>query len=480
MTRKLLIAALAVAAAAPAAAAAEPLNITSTPTLYPAFKASIHDYVSRCAASRPLELVVRVPSGGSARVDGGRAHKKSFRRVLHLRTGQQTVVQSGGRAYRVRCLPPKFPTWSSQRSGPTQASYYLLTPSGDGPSRWLALFDPNGVPIWWLQEPVAPINASLLPNGHVIWSRYWNGDQFGQRSAQAYVEQTMTGRTVRVMKTVGTPTDIHEFVRLANGHTLLDSYKRRNHVDLTSQGGPSDATVLDGVIQEIDKRGRVVWRWNSKDHIPLAQRSAGGRLQDPATLRDGTKAYDIVHLNSIQPHDNGKRLLLSMRTPSALYDIDRKTGKVVWKLGGTETPESLRIVGDSRSGSHLSGQHDARVLPDGTITMHDNGTFLGLPPRALRFRIDEQAHTATVLEQVFDPEVKQSLFAGSARRMSGGNWVVSWGGTAVIRELTPAGVPVFTLKLADNWFSYRAFPVARGRLRASGLRRDMNRMHPRK
>src|SRR5262249_25971529 len=142
-------------------------------------------------------------------------------------------------------------------------------------------------------------------------------------------------------------------------------------------------------------------------------------------------------------------------------------------------PQSLTVVGDTRPEPVFGGQHDARLLADGTITLHDNATGTGRPPRAVRIRVDEHAHTATFVDEVTDPEVKQSGYAGSARRLSGGNWGVSWGGTPYIRELTPAGQPVFTLRLADKWFSYRAFPIPRGELRASTLRHAMDVMHPR-
>src|SRR5205085_1925089 len=98
------------------------------------------------------------------------------------------------------------------------------------------------------------------------------------------------------------------------------------------------------------------------------------------------------------------------------------------KLGGTTTPESLTIVGDDdHAPNHLGGQHDARILPDGTLSLHENGTGLGRPPRAVRFRIDPIARTATLVETVVDPTIPTSLCCGSATRMPGGDWVMNWG-----------------------------------------------------
>jgi hypothetical protein len=71
----------------------------------------------------------------------------------------------------------------------------------------------------------------------------------------------------------------------------------------------------------------------------------------------------------------------------------------------------------------FSGQHFARLQAKGTLTVHDNGTNPGRPPRALRFRIDTKARTAKLLEAVSDPAVKASLCCGSAVRFADGRWL---------------------------------------------------------
>ena len=112
-------------------------------------------------------------------------------------------------------------------------------------------------------------------------------------------------------------------------------------------------------------------------------------------MRRTTEAYehpvDRVHLNSIEPA--GDRVIVSLRNTDGVYGIDRATGEIVWKLGGQETPESLRVIGDYYE--YPSGaQHDARVLPDGTISVFDNRSGLDQPPRVTRWRIDEEKMTA--------------------------------------------------------------------------------------
>ena len=42
----------------------------------------------------------------------------------------------------------------------------------------------------------------------------------------------------------------------------------------------------------------------------------------------------------------------------AVYSIDRSTGDINWKLGGTHTPESLEVKNDPNGDYPLGGQHD--------------------------------------------------------------------------------------------------------------------------
>jgi hypothetical protein len=263
---------------------------------------------------------------------------------------------------------------------------------------------------------------------------------------------------------------------LPNGDYILLAHRLRSGVDLSHYGGPADATVLDAYVAEFSPHHKLLWSWDSGRHIGLdeSRRWLPGVVQDPAVLPNGAHAYDIVHINSVAPY--GHDLLVSLRYTDAVYAIDKATGQVVWKLGGTPTPASLTILGDSVP--DFGGQHDVRALPDGTVTLFDNGTDRGRPPRALRFRINSRARTATLLEQITDPLVTSAPCCGSARKLPGGDWVISWGANPLITEMTPAGTPVFTLNI-QPFMSFRAPPVLPGILKRSRLNSAMNQMHPR-
>lgn len=471
--RRLTTVVVLLALAATGSAQAAP-RIGAHPALYPAFAPHVTDYVSRCSAARPLLLAVHAPRSSAVLIGG----RRTRRARLHRQGGQGTTVKIARSSYHVRCLSPRFPSFTSERHGTPQARWYVVTPAeGGAGSPYVAIFDSHtGAPIWWMLLPYKPMDAKLLPDGDLAWSTFTDAP-YATRSVP-YEEHRLDGKLVRKIAAVGADTDSHDLQVLPNGDYLVVSYVPRDGVDLSPYGGPSDATVTDAEVQEVSSRGKLVWSWNSKDHIATDESSPfmGAILQQPAHLADGRTAYDIAHVNSVEP--DGSSLLISIRHTDAVYKVSRATGAVEWKLGGKRTSKSLTVDGDT-GGSDLlfGGQHDARMQPDGTITLHDNRTGSAFGPRAVRYRVDERARTATQIEQVTDPGAVLSLCCGSARRMPGGDWVMSWGFNSLVTELTPRGDRVFGLHFGDQLFSYRAVPLTGQQLSARELRAGMDAMY---
>ena len=474
-----LVAVAAVVATGPDAHAAT--RIGASPALFPAFSPKVSDYVSRCHTGRKLRLTIRAARGTRVAVGRRKPRAGKTKVALNLAAGRRvslTLIRGKKRStHHVRCLPKDFVKWSAQRRGRPQARFYIVTPAEGGKgSPFVVIFDNHGVPVWWMRAGFKPIDAKLLPNGNLAWSEF--GDSpFALRPAP-FEERRLNGKLVRRIAAVGVNTDFHDLQVMPNGDYLLLSYVPRDEpVDLSPYGGPKDALVLDGVAQQVSPAGQVVWSWNSKDHVATSESRPGmpSLLKAAAKLPDGRTAYDLVHINSIEA--TGDSVVLSMPFTDAIYKVSRATGAVEWKLGGTRTAQSLSVAGEPDDSFVFGFQHDARVLSDGTVTLHDNRTGSAFGPRAVRYRIDEQARTATLLESVSDPAVAQSLCCGGSRRLPGGNWVASWGFNPVVEELTPSGKILFRLHFGDNLFSYRAVPVLGRQLSARALRRGMDAMH---
>jgi hypothetical protein len=453
---------LAAAYAGPATAA----TITADPALKPAFRTSIPDYTVRCHEGEPVRLSVDPPDG------------EPFTRSLTLAPGRAAAVRlrarNRTRRYRVRCLPADFPNWRTRRYRKPQAGWYLVTPNKTEEAGYAVIFDSHGVPVWWMRRTPAPFAADLLPNGNLVWTNYVALSPVSDR----FVEWTLTGRRRRSFGTVGPTTNQHDFKLLPNGNALLLTYPSRDHVDLTRFGGPEDAVVLDGEIQEVDPAGNLVWSWNTKDHVKLDESERWIRRQvahPTIRLFDGTPVYDLVHVNSVEP-DAG-RLIFSARYLEAVYAIDRKTGGVAWKLGGTPTPRTLAIHGDPLAGREFGGQHDARSS-GGLLTLLDNGTLRDRPPRAVAFRLDLQRRRAALVRSVRFAEAPKSVCCGSARLLPGRNWVVSWGNEPWVTEQTWRGDSVLTIEFRGNDLaSYRVVPIMPGELTRDRLSRAMKTLY---
>lgn len=183
-------------------------------------------------------------------------------------------------------------------------------------------------------------------------------------------------------------------------------------------------------------------------------------------------------MNAVEP-DGEDAVLVSVRHNDAIYKVSKVSGEILWKLGGTWTPKSLQVLKDPEGGYPFGGQHDVRLLPDGTITVYDNNTGLGIPPRAVRYSIDEANRTATFIEQVTDPLAADSICCGSARRSSDGSWLMSWAANSYVAEYDAAHQATFRLGFGGTLFSYRAVPVDDSVVSVSSLRAGMDAMHPR-
>jgi hypothetical protein len=449
-------------APAPAPAPRPSGSVSTMPPLSPAYDPAVPDYTVACEPGRSVRVVA---AGEGVTIDGA----STGERTLALSAGQSFRFSVDGREHSVRCLPRDWPGWTVTRDGRPQVEWIVLTPRA-GAVGYTVIADDHGVPVWW-RAGTAPLqDGRVLPDGSVAVGRVTD-ESYGRHP---YERVALDGTSLGTLDTVGSSADPHDLELLPNGNALMLRYVRRDHVDLTSLGGPADASVLDGEVQEVTPRHELVWSWNSADHIATAETT--WPLAQVVARNDGDDVYDLVHLNSIQADGDG--VLLSARHADALYRIRRGDGAIDWKLGGAPRAESLDFLAGSFGPADLGGQHQARRLPDGTITLHDNGTRKGRPPRALRLAVDPLARTATILERVVDPRVRGSICCGGATRLPGGDWLVSWGYARTITELTAAGRPVLTLTL-DAGFSYRAQSVPSTLVSRAALRAGMDAMHPR-
>jgi len=378
--------------------------------------------------------------------------------------------------YRVRCLPADFPAWRFERRGAIAPGLFVVSFQASREERpWVIVFDHEGAPRWWYSPPTRALWAQILSDGTISWARSF-GDGYGLDPRMAHEIRSPSGELLRLVRTRGPIIDGHELRELGSGNFLAASYVPET-ADLTRVGGPARAAIVSAEVQELDRSGEVRWRWSSRGHIALAETGRWWRnvLSNPRRRLQGRQAFDPVHINSVEPRGSDE-VVISTRHTDAVYGIERSTGEIVWKLGGSKTADSLTVTGDP-VGRLLGGQHDARIAADGRLSIYDNGKARPRRPRVVFYRLDPKQGRARYLGQLNDSAVRTSHCCGSARELADGGWLVSWGDNPLVTAFDADGRIAFRLELAASTF--RAVPAPPGAITTAQLDRGLEAMESR-
>lgn len=219
-------------------------------------------------------------------------------------------------------------------------------------------------------------------------------------------------------------TDFHEGYQ-ARGRRYIVLGTEERAIDMSSliANGHYDAVVIGAVIQEFDRYGRKTFEWKSLDHISPLEATPDIDLRN--------KRIDYIHVNSIA-EDADRNFLVSCRNLDQVIKINRTTGAIMWRLGGTAASRSdFSIANDDNSGFHgFSHQHTAIRARSGDLILFDNGNLRPVPfSRAVAYRIDEEAKTATKTWEYISREMQISTAMGSVQELPNGNILIGWGST---------------------------------------------------
>ncbi|MGK2931171.1 MAG: arylsulfotransferase family protein [Solirubrobacterales bacterium] len=452
----------------------------NTDTMFPAFHPDRHSYVTRCVPGK-VKVQVKADDGTTVKVGPYPPETGRFAAEARPLPGQDfnVVIDSAGetQTYRVRCLADDFPEWTYSRlKDPPKGMFFVSErPEPKNSMRnWAMVFDQDGMPVWWFSPPTNTLGGQILPDKTFQVPRGF-GDGYGKDPRTGNEIYSLDGRFKKLVRTENAPSDGHEYEMLPNGNVLINSYKPRLGVDLSSVGGPKDIGVFDGEVQEIAPSGEVVWKWNSGDHVPLSytpQRWWKKILNNPHPDADGNEYIDIFHFNSAEPWR--KWIVISTRHTDKVFGINKKTGNIDWTFGGEPDPKSLELLGDDPRGDFpIGGNHDARISQGNLLSVHDNSTHLkGRQPRAVRYRLNIEAGTATYDGQNVDPQVRESHCCGSVRPFGTG-WIVAWGNNPFVDGFNSEDQLAFRMRLPIP--AYRAVPVP-PEVTEADLNRAMDRM----
>jgi hypothetical protein len=311
----------------------------------------------------------------------------------------------------------------------------------------LLIADDRGRPVYFKQRTAArkifDVAVQRYRGRPVI--TYWEGRFAAGWGYGDYVVLDESYREIlRVEAKGGYRADIHD-MRITPENTLLvQAYNRVAH-DLRSVGGRRNGEVLDNVIQEIDPAtGRLLFEWHSLGAIGL---------RESYDRPERGESFDPFHLNSMDVGPDGD-ILISARNTCAVYELDRATGAVSWRLGGKRSDFRLG------RGARFCRQHDARWVSADEMTIFDNR--VGSPrdrgqSRAIKLAVDERRKRVRLLRDYKHPGRLAAPNKGAARAQPNGNVLVAWGAVPVITEFTRRGRIVLNARFAGATDgSYRA------------------------
>jgi hypothetical protein len=201
----------------------------------------------------------------------------------------------------------------------------------------------------------------------------------------------------------------HDLIRLENGNYLVLARDRTN---------------FTGYLQEVDRRGRVVWEWRSAAHIDDFPTWDHER-KDPTHINSIHELPPNRHFEGGDDRFRPGNLLVSARHLNAIFIIDKRSGRVVWQYTG-----------------NLDYQHEATMVRkgepgEGRVLVFNNG------------RRDRNGYRRSLIQSI-DPVTGEivweygsrffySSVAGTVQDVPGPNVVVASSHGGRIFEITPGG-----------------------------------------
>jgi Arylsulfotransferase (ASST) len=300
----------------------------------------------------------------------------------------------------------------------------------------LVFFQPLAAGKWAANVRVQSFNGERV----LTWWEGTVGNGYGQ--GEAVIMTDSYHEVARVSAAGGRQMDLHEFVLTPQGTALFTCYPQTVRTDLSAIGGARDAAVLESAFQEVDVRtGRLVSEWNSLDHIPPEESYL--EVGDP---------YDYLHMNSIALDGDGN-LLVSGRETWTIYKLDRRTGAVIWRLGGKRTDF---VMGKN---ARFAWQHHATPIGGGAISLFDDGSDghrTEAQSRGVVLAVDERRRTSRLARSYTHPQPISTPAMGSMQVLPNGQVVVGWGSEPYASEFTDDGRLVADMRMPSGIDSYRA------------------------
>ena len=451
-------------------------------TLVPAFRPSQpHYWVEADALSSSLTTVTAVPHADEATVEIVRATmdgapQESGPSPFHAAFGSAerievtVTIDGASEVYTIVSVPEEFPSIDVRVASEEAGDGYLFlgdVPNGGaGPTSQIFILDRAGVPVWFRFVDGPALDFKVNPNGALTYAGVVP-DSFPPRFEGLVLDDQYAA--VAQYEAVDALTDQREFSILPNGNVITLAYRMRK-VDL-SDVNPDCCALRDGIFQELDPKGNVVFEWRTADFFDRFW----GDLPK-ARIADASGEFDYVHLNSVDVDPVDGNWIISSRFTSHVMKVARyetefrgemyEPGEIVWTLGGIDS-DWVFVNDERRAGwQGFAQQHHARMPSPDHLTVYDNSFWDDIGPtgdsRYVEYVLDAETMTATKVNEFAIAGAGQTGICGSASRLPNGSTVIGWGNlrnsypdAPALTEVTEDGEVVLEIGFSTDELSYR-------------------------
>lgn len=409
-------------------------------------------------------------------------------------SGSEAVVITADRVdpITLRCLPDRFPALT--RTGPPPGVWLAtalvdLAATGDG---WLVVTDPDGTPVWW--KSTVGLGDFDAVDDELITFEVTHGafPGFATQPDAHFAVTDLADGSERQVRIPGQVIDFHELLLeedriFAIAYEIIESSgdplpDKVSVFPFPPFGAPACTSAAPtpaerqarGRIVELDDSGAVLRTWRAEDHLSVLDSPGVERANVLGTSDAPDCVIDVEHLNALAPGRDADELVVTSRHMDGVFALDWPSGDITWKVGGSPSEQSLRIVGDRAGGPHRP--HDGQLLDGDRLLLWDNRSGLAGPARAVIYQLDRTARTATLVSEFAvpcsTPPFCSSEATGSVRMVGDSTLVVApgvWdGATVLIYDAQDAELQsTLTFEMAR---AYRSLPVT---VDADALRADM-------
>lgn len=362
-------------------------------------------------------------------------------------------------------LPANFPPFEIKTLDKPAPGNMMFVTRGTGFGNYLVITDSAANVLKFKPVTGQTSNFAVQSNGLITYNTVKKGYFKAYSEATYYIADTNLTIIDSITGANGFVPAPHVSEILPNGHYLFSSFSSYP-VDMSKvvENGNPNAIVAGAALIEMDANKNVVFQWRSWDYI---------NIED--TYQPINDFLNIITLysnfNSVAVDKDGNFYVCN-RLLSEITKVNRSTGEIMWRFGGKYNQFTVVNEDDKQSPIYFSLQHDIRILPNGNITLFDNGDQHEPPfSRAVEYQIDEQNMIAT---KVWEYVPTVNVFAesnASVQRLSNGNTIIGWGNTANnptkidITEVNPDGKVEFEMALPKTITAFKAlkFPYPIGK-----------------